>query len=470
MLIFEFYKLYRQRTGSVSKPNTFKTITTFKYLIFSCLNVWHNIAYKAGENKLFMDIPLEKKRFTTSKILMLVGGVAIAALILFVILSTTGNSKLNVQKERISIATATQGVFQENIPVNGVVLPITTIYLDALEGGRVEEKFVEDGAIMKKGEPILRLSNTDLELSLVNQETQVYNLLTQIQISQNAARQNTINKLNQYTDVENGLIEAKRVYELNKKLFEKGVIARQDYIKSENDYKYQKERMQLSKQILEQDSIAVKQEKNQVVSSYERTQNALELMRRKVADLVVKAPVNGQLTSLDAEIGQSKSKGERLGQIDVLSGYKVRVDVDEHYISRIYNGQIGSFDFDGKSFTLLIKKVYTQVNNGRFQVDMEFESEVPEGIRRGQTLQIRVALSQEKEALLIPKGGFFQETGGNWIFKVSEDGSTAYKADISLGSQNTEYYEVLSGLEPGDNVITSSYDNYGDVQELVLQD
>ncbi|WP_290567957.1 efflux RND transporter periplasmic adaptor subunit [Leeuwenhoekiella sp. UBA6783] len=402
--------------------------------------------------------------------LMIVGAMSIVALILFVILSTTGNAKLNVQKERISIATATQGVFQENIPVNGVVMPITTIYLDALEGGRVEEKFVEDGAIMKKGEPILRLSNTDLELSLVNQETQVYNLLTQMQISQNAARQNTINKLNQYTDVENSLIEAKRLYELNKKLYDKDAIARQDLIKSENDYNYQKERMQLAKQILEQDSLAVKQEKNQVSSSYQRTQNALELMRRKVADLVVKAPVDGQLTSLDAEIGQSKNKGERLGQIDVLSGYKVRVDIDEHYISRIYTGQTGSFDFDGKSYTLVIKKVYTQVTNGRFQVDMEFESEVPEGIRRGQTLQIRVALSQEKQALLIPKGGFFQETGGNWIFKVSEDGASAYKADISLGSQNTEYYEVLSGLEPGDRVITSSYDNYEEVQELVLQD
>jgi HlyD family secretion protein len=228
--------------------------------------------------------------------------------------------------------------------------------------------------------------------------------------------------------------------------------------------------MQLSKQILKQDSLAVKQEKGQVQSSYARTQNALELMRRKVADLVVKAPVDGQLTSLDAEIGQSKNKGERLGQIDVLSGFKVRADIDEHYISRIYNGQIGSFSFNGKSYKLAIKKVYTQVTNGRFQVDMQFEETVPEGIRRGQTLQIRLALSDEKQAVMIPKGGFFQQTGGNWIFKVSEDGSTAYKTEITLGSQNTEYYEVLSGLEPGDQVITSSYDNYGDAQELILKD
>ncbi len=416
-----------------------------------------------------MDIQLEKKRFSTQKLLLIGGAFLLLVLIVFVIVSSLGGSKLNVDKERISINTVENGVFQENIPVNGIVLPITTIYLDAMEGGRVEEKYVEDGAVLKKGDPILRLSNTDLELSLINQETQVYNLLTQMQISQNAARQNTINKLNQYTDVESGLIEAKRVYDLNTRLYEKGAIGRQDLIKSQNDYNYQKERMQLSKQILGQDSIAIKQENSQVQSSYARTQNALELMRRKVADLVVKAPVDGQLTSLDAEIGQSKNKGERLGQIDVLSGFKVRADIDEHYISRIYNGQTGSFNINGKPYKLTIKKVYTQVTNGRFQVDMEFGDDLPEGIRRGQTLQIRLALSDEKQALLIPKGGFFQQTGGNWIFKVSENGDTAYKVEITLGSQNTEYYEVLSGLQPGDKVITSTYDNYSDVQELVLK-
>jgi len=416
-----------------------------------------------------MDIPLEKKRFNTKKIGYIIGGITILALIVFVIISSTGGSKLNVEKERISINSAIQGVFQENIPVNGIVLPITTIYLDALEGGRVEEKFVEDGAIMKKGDPILRLSNTDLELSLVNQETQVYNLLTQMQISQNAARQNTINRVNQFTDVENSLIEAKRVYDLNKKLYDKDAIARQELIQAENNYNYQKQRMALSNQILAQDSISVKLEGGQARNSYQRTQNALELMRRKVADLVVRAPVDGQLTSLDAEIGQSKNKGERLGQIDVLSGFKVRADIDEHYISRIYTGQTGSFTYNSQLYTLEIKKVYTQVTNGRFQVDMQFQKEAA-GIRRGQTLQIRLALSDEKQALLIPKGGFFQKTGGNWIFKVSEDNSTAYKVDITLGSQNTEYYEVLSGLEPGDKVITSSYDNYGDVQELILKE
>ncbi|MDO5970844.1 efflux RND transporter periplasmic adaptor subunit [Flavivirga aquimarina] len=416
-----------------------------------------------------MDIPIEKKRFTKSKIAIIAGTILLISFIIFVFVSSGGKSKLNVDTERIMVSTVTNGVFQENIPVSGIVLPITTIYLDALEGGRVEEIFVEDGTIMKQNEPILRLSNTDLELSLVNQETSVYNLLTQMQISQNAARQNTINKLNQMTDVESAFIEANRLYQLNKTLYDQKAIGRHEFQESENNYNYQKQRMELAQQILKQDSISVQQETNQAKSSFSRTQSALKLMRKKVGDLVVRAPVEGQLTSLVAEIGQSINKGNRLGQIDVLSGFKVRVDIDEHYISRIYSGQTGTFPFNGKNYKLLIKKVYTQVTDGRFQVDMLFDEKVPEGIRRGQSLQIRLALSDEKQAILIPKGGFFQKTGGNWVFKLSDDGKLAYKVDIQLGSQNTEYYEVLKGLNPDDKVVTSSYDNFGDKQELILK-
>ena len=417
-----------------------------------------------------MDVPIKKKRFSTSRIALLVGSIIIIGFVIFVILQTSGGSKLNIDKERISINTIKKDAFQENIPVSGIVLPITTIYLDALEGGRIEEKFVEDGAILKKGDPILKLSNTDLELSLVNQETSVYDLLTQMQISQNAARQNTINRRNQFTDVENSLIEAKRLYELNKNLYEKKAIGRQDFESSKNDFNYQKERMKLAKEVLHQDSTSTKQEANQAKNSYIRTQSALELMRRKVNDLIVRAPVDGQLTSLDAEIGQSKNKGQRLGQVDVLSGFKVRIDIDEHYISRIYNGQTGTVTINNNTYTLIIKKVYTQVNNGRFQVDMKFKGDIiPKGIRKGQNLQIRVALSAEKQALLVEKGGFFQKTGGNWIFKINADGNSAYKVNINLGSQNTEYYEVLEGLNPGDKVITSSYDNFGDIEELLLK-
>ncbi|MGZ8518423.1 MAG: efflux RND transporter periplasmic adaptor subunit [Chitinophagaceae bacterium] len=416
-----------------------------------------------------MDRVLAKKRWSKKRILTIAAVLGVVTLAAASYYFTSGKSRLNVDTERITISEVKSGPFQETIPVNGVVLPITSIYLDAVEGGRVEEKFVDDGAVMKKGEPILRLSNTDLELSLVNQETSVYNLLTQMQISQNAARQNTIGKLNQGTDVESQFKEAERIYKLNKQLYEQKVIGMQEFKQSEITYNYQLEKKRLAEQVLKQDSISVRQELNQASQSYERTQNALGVMRKKVGDLIVRAPVDGQLTSLDAEIGQSKNKGERLGQIDVLSGFKVRVDVDEHYISRIYTGLLGGFTLAGKDYKLKIKKVYTQVTSGRFQVDMEFEGEVPKGIRRGQTLQIRLAFSDEVQAIQVAKGGFYQQTGGNWIFKVSDDGKTAYKVDIQLQRQNPDYYEVTEGLKPGDKVITSSYENYGNMQELVLK-
>jgi len=416
-----------------------------------------------------MDRVIAKKGFGKKRIMMIAGIVALLAIIGASWYFTSGKSKLNVNTDRITISEIKQGAFQEFIPVNGVVLPVTTIYLDALEGGRVEEKFVEDGAMMKKDQPILRLSNTDLELSLVNQETSVFNLLTQMQISRNAAQQNTIGKLNQLTDVDNSLKEAERIYKLDKKLYDQKAIGSQEFKQSENNYNYQMQKKNLALQVLKKDTISTMQEQDQAKQSYARTQNALQVMRKKVGDLIVRAPVDGQLTSLDAEIGQSKNKGERLGQIDVTSGFKVRVDVDEHYISRIFNGLMGEASVAGKNYKLTIKKVFTQVTAGRFQVDMEFNDSVPLGIRRGQTLQIRLALSDETTALLLPKGGFFQQTGGNWIFKVTENGKVAYKVDIQLGRQNPDYYEVIQGLKPGEKVITSSYENYGTMQELVLK-
>jgi HlyD family secretion protein len=416
-----------------------------------------------------VDRVIEKKYWSRKRVLTIAGIVALVVLIGASYYYTSGNSKLNVDTERITISEITKGPFQEFIPVNGVVLPLTTIYLDAVEGGRVEEKFVDDGAMMKKGQPILRLSNTDLQLGLVTQQTNVYNLLTQMQISKNAAQQNTVSKLNQMTDVESQLKEAERIYKLDKHLYDEKAIGSQEYQKALNDYNYYIQKNQLTNKILQQDSASNQQQVTQARQLFEGSQNALNVMKQKVGDLIVRAPIDGQLTSLDAEVGQSKNKGERLGQIDVMSGFKVRVDVDEHYISRIFMGLKGDFDFADKTYKLIIKKVYTQVTNGRFQVDMEFVGDVPKGIRRGQTLQIRLALSDETQAVLLPKGGFYQQTGGNWIFKVNSDGSSAYKVDIQLGRQNPDYYEVLQGLKPGDKVVTSSYENYGTMQELVLK-
>lgn len=416
-----------------------------------------------------MDRVITKKKWSSKRILALAAMVTVPALFVYGFFFNSSKNRLNVNAERLTISEVRRGPFKDGIPVTGVVLPETSIYLDAVEGGRVEEKFVEDGAIMKKGQPILRLSNTDLELSLVNQETSVFNLLTQMQISRNAAQQNTIGKLNQMTDVDNTLKEAERVYKLNKKLYDEKAIGLQELRQSENTYNYQLKKKKLTEEVLKQDSANVRTEMEQARQSYARTQNALDVMRKKVGDLIVRSPLDGQLTSLDAEIGQSKNNGERLGQIDVLSGFKVRVDVDEHYISRIYPGLTGTVTLSGKEYKLTIKKVFTQVTAGRFQVDMEFAGETPPGIRRGQTLQIVLTLSDETEALILPRGGFFQQTGGNWVFKVSEDGKKAYKVNVRLGRQSIDQYEVLDGLNPGDKVITSSYENYGNMEELLLK-
>ena len=417
-----------------------------------------------------MDRVIEKKKWTPKKIALISAVLMLIILIGSVIYSNMGNSKLNVDLERITICEIKKGSFKEFIPVNGIVMPLTTIYLDAIEGGRVDEKYVEDGALMKKGDPILKLSNTDLELSLANQETSVFNLLTQMQISRNSATQNTIMKLNQGTDVENLFREAERVHKLNIKLYEDKVISLQEYKQTENNYNYALKKKNLTELILNQDSISTKQELNQARESYLRTEQALKIMRQKVEDLIVRAPIDGQLTSLDAEIGQSKNKGERLGQLDITTGFKVRVDIDEHYISRIYTGLNGEFSFAGKTYKLIIHKVYSQVKGGKFQVDMTFVGELPKDVRRGQTLQIRLTLSDETQALLVARGGFYQQTGGNWMFKLNEDGSVAYKIDVQLGRQNPDYYEVLEGLKVGDKVIVSSYDTYMNTQELILKE
>jgi len=415
-----------------------------------------------------MDRPIEKKNTTTKKIATIAGIAGGVLLVVIIVFNPFGKSKMNVEGERMVIGETKRAAFREFIPVTGIVQPVTTIFLDLREGGRVEEIFAEDGAMLTKGQPIIRLSNTDLELNLTIQETSVYNLLAQMQIAQNGARQNTISKLTQSIDVENQLIEARRVYEVNKQLIENGAIAQQDFQESENMYNYLLEKKKLTDEILKQDSIASGQQFLQAAQSYRGAKNGLELMRRKCADLTVCAPVDGKLTSLDAEIGQNKNKGERIGQLDVLSGFKVRAEIDEHYILRIYAGLEAMYKQGESDYTLVIKKVYTQVNNGRFAVDMVFKDSMPGNIRRGQSLQIRIALSDETEALLIPRGGFYQQTGGSWIFKLSANGSKAYRVPIRIGRQNPDFYEVLEGLEVGDKVIINSYDNYRDVRELKI--
>jgi len=416
-----------------------------------------------------VDRKIEKKAWNTKRILIIMGIAALTLLIGYVIFTgLTGKSKYNVPVERITISEISKGPFSEFIPVNGVVMPQITFYIDAVQGGTVVQKFVEDGAKLKKGDPIVKLSNTDVELNLANSETQLYNLQTQMQISKNNAAQNTVGKLQAMADVESSFKDAERVYNLDKKLFAQKAIGLQEYQIAENTYNFQLRKKKLTKEILRQDSLLTKVQDEQAKEQYVQMKNALNLMRKEVADLTVKATIDGQLTSLDAEVGQTKNRGDHLAQIDGFDGLKVRALIDDHYISRVVPGMTAYYPTDNKTYKMLVKKVYVQVTNGQFQVDLKFIGDTPPGLRKGQTLQIRLVFSDEQPAVLLPKGGFFQETGGNWIFKVSEDGKTAYRVDIQLNRQNPDYYEVIRGLKPGDKVITSGYDNYKDIQELIL--
>jgi HlyD family secretion protein len=417
-----------------------------------------------------VDIVRKKKTWTTKRILTIVGILALAFLIGGSFYFTSGKSRLNVELERITVSEVTKAPFQESIPQNGTVLPLTTIYLVTPDGGRVEQRFVDDGAILKNGDPILKLSNTDLELNLSTSMTSISSMLASMQFAKVNADQNTVSKLQQMADVQSLYVEAERVYTLDKRLYGQKVIGLQEFKQAENNYNYYRQKRELQQEILKQDTISRAQQQEQDKESYARAQTSLAILKTKVNGLIIRAPREGQLTSLDAEVGQSKTPGFALGQLDVLDGFKVRLsDVDEHYINRVFTGQNGTFAFNDTTYKLKIIKVYTQVTNGRFMVDMNFVGKVPKGIRKGQTLQITLALSDETTAILLPKGGFYQQTGGNWIFKISEDGKTAYRVDIQLNRQSTDYYEVTSGLKPGDKVITSSYETYGNIQELVLK-
>lgn len=416
-----------------------------------------------------MDRKIEKSRWNTKRLLMIAGITALVSLIVFVaVTGLTGKSKYNVPVDRITISDITKGPFSEFIPVNGIVMPQITLYVDAVQGGIVQQKFVEDGAKLHKGDPIVKLSNTDVELNLANNETALYNLQTQMQISKNNAAQNTVGKLQAMADVENSFKDAERVYNLDKKLYAQKAIGLQEYQVAENTYNYQLRKRNLTREILRQDTVLTKVQNQQAQEQYVQMKHSLDLMRQQVADLTVRATIDGQLTSLDAEVGQNKNRGDHLAQIDGFNGLKVQALIDDHYISRVIPGMTAYYPTDNKNYKMVVKKVYVQVTNGQFKVDMMFLGEVPPGLRKGQTLQIRLVFSDEQPAILLPKGGFYQQTGGNWIFKVSDDGKTAFRVDIQLNRQNPDYYEVIKGLKVGDKVITSSYENYGDIQELVL--
>lgn len=404
---------------------------------------------------------------------MTIGGILALVLLIFsAFYFTRGGNKLNVDLDRITISEIKKDKFQESIPQNGTVMPLLTEYVNTVDGGRVAEIYVKDGDILKRNQPILKLINTDVEMSMANTATNVSTTLANMQLAEINAQQNTVGKLNALADVEQLYLEAKRLFDVDTTLYVRHVIGLQEYTTAANNYRLLKQKLELQREILHEDTLSRNQQAQQDRESYDRAKETLKIMQEKVGMLTVTAPISGQLTSLDAEIGQTKTTGYPLAQINSLGGFKVRLtDVDEHYVSRVFPGQTGTFTLqsDTTTYVLRITQVFSAITNGRFMVDMKFVGKVPQGLRKGQTLQVTLALSDERTAILVPKGGFYQQTGGNWIFKVSDDGKSAYRVDISLGQTNPDYYEVLSGLKPGDKVITSSYENYTNMQTLVLK-
>lgn len=416
-----------------------------------------------------MDRKIEKKFWNAKRIALIGGGVALIALLIYQFAYADHRSKLNVDVEKLTISEVSEGSFDEFIIVQGVVQPLKTIQLDAIVGGYVTKKMVEGGNMVKQGDIILRLENQQLKLNFLQSETEASRLVNELQNTRQRLRVERFNLQKTLSDLDFQIDQAKDAHVRNEKLFKDKVISEAEYLTTKREYgRLSKQReIEIQSQQYQQENAEI--QIKQLEGTLNRTQKNVDLWRQTLENLVVKAPVSGLLSSIDVEVGSNINQGQNIGQIDDMEGFKMRVNIDEHYISRIFAGLTGSFEFSGKTHPLTITKVYPEVAAGRFAVDMVFDEKTPAGIRRGQSSPIRLELGKSAQATLLPVGGFFSETGGNWVYVVNGDGGKAVKRDITLGRKNPQFYEVLEGLQPGDKVITSSYDNYGDKEVLELK-
>jgi len=416
-----------------------------------------------------MDRILEKKKGIQKKHLPYIAGGVVLLVALGWMIFGDHTSKFNADKEKLTIQSVTKGEFNDYIRINGQVQPISTIQLSAIEGGMVAEKVVEEGSMVHKGEIIVRLTNPNLNMSILDSEAQLaekQNFLRNTQVTMEQDKLNLSKEKLQYDlDVE----RKKRKYVQYQTLYNEKLTSREDYLQAKEDYDLAVKNLDLVIQRQRQDSIFRGVQMQQMEESLRNMRENLVLVRQRVDNLNVKAPVDGQLGLLDVEIGQSVGTGALIGQISVLSDYKIEAMIDEHYIDRVKSGLAATFERQDKTFNLVVRKVYPDVRDKQFKTDFVFEGERPDNIRTGQTYYINLQLGQPADAIMIPRGAFYQNTGGQWIFVVSPDGKTATRRTIQIGRQNPLYYEVLSGLEPGEQVVTSGYDNFGDVKELVFK-
>lgn len=415
-----------------------------------------------------MDRKIEKKKgLKTKHIIWIVGGLLLA-FILYKAISTAGTKTLRVDREKITINTVQQGQFNDYIRLNGQVEPIATIYLDAEEGGRVKERLIEEGAMVKAGDVILKLENRTLYQIIMSSEADLAQ-------KENMLRQTRINFENQMIETDRRLLSThfdiqkkKRNYEQQKALYDDKLIAAEVYLQAKEDYEYSTQEQLINKLKAKNDSMIMVSEMSQLTNDLSKMRQTLALVYERLENLNVKAPVDGQLGMLDAEIGQSIGQGARIGQINVLTNYKVQAMIDEHYIDRVRHGLSGTLSRQEKTWELTVKKVYPEVRQGQFRIDLVFANVTPENIRTGQTYYINLELGQPQDAIMVARGTFFQSTGGQWIYVLDPSGSFATKRNIRIGRQNPQYYEVLEGLNPGEEVITSGYENFGDNDRLVI--
>ena len=416
-----------------------------------------------------MDRKIKKKKWTPKRILIYSMSGILVFFIVYSFMLSSGGTRLNVERNKINIATVQEGEFREFIPVDGNVLPIKTIRLDAIVGGVVAIKHYEGGILLDKGDTILELNNNDLLQSFVREETQASILVNNLENTKLNLQRNQFELKRNLIELDYQIDAARDAYERGKQLIEEKIISEQEFLNLEREYNRLQDNRMIQIESNRFDSLNARIQIKQTEETLVRTKNNLEMIKKNLENLYIQAPIDGRLSTVDVEVGESIAPGQNIGQIDDLNGFKVRATIDEHYISRIYEGLGGSFSFAGNDYNLEIKKVYPEVNNGLFEVDMAFSDTIPNGIRRGQTLQIRLQLSENITAIQIPRGSFYTTTGGNWVFVVDESGDQAVRRDIRLGRQNPRYYEVVEGLQPGEKVVVSSYRGYEDKDILVIK-
>jgi HlyD family secretion protein len=414
-----------------------------------------------------MDKQIKKKKWTFKRIATFGGGGLLLILVIYQLAFGDRRSKLKIDKEKITIATVKRGVFQEFIPNTGTVEPSRTVYLDAIEGGNIKRVVAESGAMLKRGDVILELTNLNRELSVLQQEAQLNESINRTRDTRLGITRNDLEQRQTLALIDNQLAILEPQYRRQKQLFDKKLISKQDFERTEADYKYNLERRRITYEVYKNDSIDRIRQLREIANAEKRMSLNLEGVGKILDNLVIRAPIDGQLSRPQLEVGQAINTSQRLGQIDIIGSYKVRVPIDELYLPRITQGLHATTTFNNKDYELEITYIYPTITGGRFEVDMNFVGETPEGIRRGQSLRLRIELGQSSEELLLPVGGFYKDTGGNWVYILEDDGR-AVKRNIRLGRKNTEHFEVLEGLKPGDRVITSSYENFGDNEVLIL--